>query len=339
MKIKHLHSIPKQALSSIAFFAGFLLFTGCVFDGLETPNGEGTASGQTIQVTIDMPDSTPQTRISFEEKGESVVLEWQEDDSIDLLVVTEKGIQIQQTVIVSPDPKNPKKATFELKLPHESEGEVFDLYGVYGGNGFVFLDNECFASLPSLSQSSGSLLGIQNRKSIVLTFACEKIPRDNPSISVKFKHLGSLFKISLKNKSHDVWDVLVDFTYVALYSREHKINIFAHQQDGVENMLYNVRTGGIKNSTFNPVLPFNIGDDFKESKINPDEDLDLWAWYIPGSEDSHLWPGLSLELEFQKKGIRQNIFKPKREKPTDPGKVFYFRAIFDVGKPEIVWEI
>ena len=58
MKIKHLHSIPKQALSSIAFFAGFLLFTGCVFDGLETPNGEGTASGQTIQVTIDMPDST-----------------------------------------------------------------------------------------------------------------------------------------------------------------------------------------------------------------------------------------------------------------------------------------
>ena len=37
-----------------------------------------------------------------------------------------------------------------------------------------------------------------------------------------------------------------DFTYVALYSREHKINIFAHQQDSVENMLYNVRTGGIK---------------------------------------------------------------------------------------------
>lgn len=329
----------KYSISILVAFVVILLFTGCVFDSKETIDDESTTSGQTIQVTIDMPDSTPQTRISLEEKGESVVLEWQEDDSIDLLVVTEKGTQIQQTVIVSPDPKNPKKATFELKLPHESEGEVFDLYGVYGGNGFVFLDNECFASLPSLSQSSGSLLGIQNRKSIVLTFACEKIPRDNPSISVKFKHLGSLFKISLKNKSHDVWDVLVDFTYVALYSREHKINIFAHQQDGVENMLYHIRTGGIKNSTFKTALPFNISEDFKKSQIDPDKDLDLWAWYIPSSETEHCWPELAIELEFKKNGIRQGEFKPERSKPTDPGKVFYFRAIFDVGKPEIVWEI
>ncbi|HKM30725.1 MAG: hypothetical protein GX281_01795 [Bacteroidales bacterium] len=136
---KYLHNITKHIFSFIAFLTLLLLFTGCVFDSIHTVNGGDAASGKTIQVTVGMPEDTPQTRISHEQDGLTVRIAWQEGDKIDLLVVHGGEKTAYRGVPVTVDGTNNKKATFPLTLPGGTY-ETFDLYGVYGGGGLDATD-------------------------------------------------------------------------------------------------------------------------------------------------------------------------------------------------------
>ncbi|MFA7451201.1 MAG: hypothetical protein WCY79_06545, partial [Bacteroidales bacterium] len=222
---------------AVTYIAATLLLVGCVFDDNEILSDNFSTTPVTIEVAVNMPANSPQTRISLEQDWLDINLAWKDGDQLDLLVVYGTQ-QERQRVPVIVDSQNNKKATFSLTLP-KGDYETFDLYGVYGGGGLSeTIGNEHLFTLPTASESvSGTLEGIQNSKTLVLTFEEKGIPKASPSISTAFKHLGSLFKISLKNISKANIENIIKAELVATE------DIPAHRNLG--SATYNVLTGEI----------------------------------------------------------------------------------------------
>lgn len=151
-----------------------------------------------VSITASMPEKEPSTRVELEQGiNNSIILTWEVGDEMQLVFVqgeTKKKIP----VIVSNISNNGKSAQFNINIPIEIEEGIFDIYGVYGGEGLSD-DNPIQVKLPLNAGTASSLSSVQERKDLMLYFASKDIQTTNPHISVSFQHLGSLFSITLEN--------------------------------------------------------------------------------------------------------------------------------------------
>ena len=305
--------------------AVLLLFISCEIDNPDVLNDQGTGFAGTMRVTICMPGDTPQTRISLDPANDgsgTISLAWQEGDQIDLLVVYNVGgqeKQKKQTVAVEVDKTNPKTATFPLTLPDE-DYEEFNLYCVYGGGGLNNENHPDLVKLPTLEQStSSSLKEIEKNKAIVLVFEKKGINKNELNLLAKFKHIGSLFNIQVKNISET--ETLDKVTKAHLIASS---DIPAYSNSGAGT--YNVTTKSYsdlktRSLTFLPVSSSNI-----VSKGI----LEFWAWIPmePGEEDEGVdWPELGLQIESNGSPITATTTKGTRKATV--GKTYYLFATCD----------
>lgn len=317
MKTKHLFSTVKQLFSRVISFAILFLLTGCIFDSLKTPE-DTTGNGDTIvvEITVRMPEDTPQTRISFEQDGLNVDLAWEEGDNIDLLVVhgTDKTAHLQVPVTI--DGGNNKKATFSLTLPLGTY-ETFDLYGVYGGGGLDAADPHLI-KLPTYEESTSSCLKeLGKNKGMVLVFSETGINKNSPNLSLDFEHIGSLFNIQVKNTGGSTLDKVTEARLIASSA------ISAYSNSGAET--YDVITGDFSGTktdvlTFRPV---------SSSNVVSEGILEFWAW-VPielGGSTEVLWPELGLEIVSNGASIPATT--TKGTKNATVGKAYYLYATYD----------
>lgn len=147
----------KALLRITAFFAAVFLLTNCIHDSLEI--SKENFPGRIMEVTANISDDTPQTRVSLKQDGLNINLTWNKNDKVYLLIVYEdEGVEKKETktVTIQIDPENNKKATFSLVLP-DGDYTTFDLYGVYGGYGFD-LTNPEHVNLPNIAITTSSSL-------------------------------------------------------------------------------------------------------------------------------------------------------------------------------------
>ena len=186
----------KKILPLVAI-ATMLFFVACNNeDNLPEAKPE---TGNTITFAASMPDVPPSTRVNLEEDSvNSINLTWDYSDTLKVSVVQGNDIAIgiatiNQNSIIN----NGKNAIFSIPNMAFPEGE-FDFYGVYGGGGLSPSD-PTKALLPANPSVSGSLQEVQDNKDVMLYFSHEGVSSADLNNGVTFKHLGSLFKITLKN--------------------------------------------------------------------------------------------------------------------------------------------
>lgn len=311
----------KALLRTAILFATAFLLTSCIFDSLMKPEDNSSTTQEEIIVTILMPDSAPQTRISLESDGLDINLAWQDGDQLDLLVAYDEK-QEKQTVTVTVDQHNNKKASFPLTLPTDIN-ETFDLYGVYGGGGLSDTPNEHLLKLPTPDESVSGTLdgGIQVNKTLVLMFKEKNINKATPAITANFEHLGSLFRIFLKNTGTTAINNITEAQLIA-YS-----DISAHRSSLTAT--YDITADAnpfVGTTTAGTTLSFNRSS----ADLPANGTLEFWGWYIPTGD---LWPALALRI-MADGGTDGGYFRSlnaKPQRPTAPevGKVYHFYAEFN----------
>src|SRR5690554_1774058 len=185
-----------------------IFLVGCspeeVINDTEIP--EEQSEGRTFSLTANIPTkdnsnsvTAISTKLSLTEDESKVSLAWENGDEIQLVFV-QNEIKTSQPTTVNEISNNGKTAKFQFLLPENIDpSETFDLYGVFGGEG---LDSDpTIANLPTNPGEATSLISVEDRKDVMLYFKTSGLSTNNLSINVNFKHLGSLFKISLKNSS------------------------------------------------------------------------------------------------------------------------------------------
>jgi len=78
--------------------------------------------------------------------------------------------------------------------------KTFNLYGVYGGGRLDDI-NLSLAKLPMITGSATSLDDLANKELFMMVFSQTGLSTTSPQASVTFRHLGSLFCLTLKNAS------------------------------------------------------------------------------------------------------------------------------------------
>ena len=306
------------------------LIAGCA-DNKEIVEEQQTGKERTITLTASMPDEGSETapatgaepRIALTPDGKNIKLTWQEGDQLQLCFV-QGGTTVKQMVTVSDISVDGKRATFDITIPAEITTGTFDLYGVYGGGGLSDTD-PTIAILPTGLSLAGDLTGVQDQKHVMLKFSQTGIDVNNPSISVTFSHLGSLFSVRLKNTSASSWDGI---SKASSWDGISKIKIIADTGQwlyGDENggVQYNLVSGTfVSGPVSNNYMAFNLS-----SPINlpAGEEKQFWGWYPPVSDV----PSLRLEVLNSSDAILAQSSNSRPSRDASSGKSYYFYAVWD----------
>ena len=157
----------------------------------------------------------------------------------------------------------------------------------------------------------------------MLYFASKNIQTTNPSVSVLFKHLGSLFSITVTNIGSNEIEDLVEARLVQ------------NNNDAI-TWAYNTDVGGEEFDLVNEEFIVNYTGDYYINFFTDDyylysgSSVTFWAWYPP--LPNVVWPELVLEL-YDSYGdllAESTNSKPARTDPTMPGKAYYFHAELDI---------
>lgn len=301
------------------------LIIGCNNDVLVeevgiTDNTE-TAS-KTIKISTTMPgESNSRIAMELAENELDVNLTWKDGDEINLIFV-EGGIAVgKQTVKIEEDNISPdrKRASFDITV-NGVTGDEFDIYGVHGGGGFAS-EESYELLLPTAAESMGTSLDeLSSNNAIMIRFEAKDVSLNSPNISVEFEHIGSLFRLELKNKL-TVQISEYDFN-VSLVSES---AIGAHQNNG--NATYNPMSKTVINSITNQTsLPF--ASNLKVGEIPVNTSVDFWAWYIPDADA--IWDKIGLEIANLNESLTYESTSKKsaRTAPIPTGKAFHFYAAF-----------
>jgi uncharacterized protein (TIGR02145 family) len=257
------------------------------------------------------------TRIAFTQQGISVALTWEEGDQLDLLFV-QGDTRVKQTVPVINISADGKKAGFAFTVPEGIEG-TFDLYGVYGGGG---LDdtNPSLAELPTITGSAPSLKSLAEGKNFMMVFSQKELTTASPQASVTFRHLGSLFCLTLKNLSGTA---LTNLGRAELVSS-------ASDSGWAYNVGTTLRYYNLVDGTFqDPETAGSFITLYGDGNVATNDTLNFWGWYPPLPEGN--WPELTLELYDKNNtllGTSSNV-KPARTSPTASGKNYHFYAAWN----------
>ncbi len=299
-----------------------ILLTGCIHYGITDP----PASGTTITITAGLPgesasspgngEDMPDTRVGLTQDGLNVKLTWEKGDKIYL--VYRQGTENKGKETISLGEGNiindGKKASFSIPVPVEITEETFDLYGVYGATGFNGATYDL--NLPA-TPWSGTLTEVQNKDLILLSFAKTGLSSTNPSFSVSFAHVGSLFHIQLKNTSSSALNGITKAELVAGSA------IQANQNSG--SATYNPVTGAFSGTTATGTsLPFDLS---ASRDLAVGGTLDFWGWYPPVADQN--WPALSLRVTATGGPYTSIDTKVARTSATAAGKAYHFYADYD----------
>ncbi len=252
--------------------ASIVLFGACSNEDVLPETN--TESGRTLSLTASMPDDNPSTRVILNpQTDKSIEVRWAQNDEIQLAFV-QGANKIKETVTVTSISNNGKTAHFDIPIPSEVVGQ-FKLYGVYGGGGIVIEDPNPVAIMPTVVGN-----GLSNN--LMLHFEYDMNTEDSDA-SVVFKHLGSLFNISLINVEDipaEIISQIVDLRLVEVGGDSK----WAYNSVGSQK--YDLETGIFLNqgSAGNYIS-------LKSAGGNPST---LWAWYplLPGK----VWPELEIQL-------------------------------------------
>ncbi len=292
------------------------LVLSCTQENLPEPQPAGKTL--TISATLAAETDDPNTRISLEQEHLKIKPRWEEGDHIGLCVVA-NGQAYTQTVNVVIDQKNNKKASFTFTLP-TGDYPTFDLYGLYGGDGFQ--ENSTLVKLPD-NPVADTEAGI--RKAMVLTFAKKNINVSSPDFSVNFSHLGSVFKILVSNTD------AVNFTTISGISRAVLASNSAdplglHVNTDKSSGRYNVATGDFTETTSIAELSFVLPGVIN---LKPGDSQEFWGWFIP--KEGPNWPDLELKLLDASDNVLLTTTGIKEAKPSPPvsGKAYHFFAEYN----------
>ena len=299
-----------------------LLFGKCSNDTILDEKSSTTE--RSISLIASMPNDEPTTRVSLTQDGKNIILKWQVGDAIELLF-KQGTTEIAQTAVVSSISNEGKSAQFDIVMPSGITTGTFDLYGVYGGGG-LDASTPSLAILPYPSSSSSlntpsDFNSVESRKDVMLYFASKNIQTANPQVSTIFKHLGSLFSVTLTNVGNTDYNDLQggalagvggsgDWAYNSLY----ETNNF-----DLVNEVFLITQAGANYLLFEP----------ERRTIESGSSITFWGWYPP--LPNVVWPELTFEI-FDSTGIveyRTVKTKPARTQPTQPGKSYYFYVAFD----------
>jgi uncharacterized protein (TIGR02145 family) len=308
------------------FLPALLLLANCADDVVTSETGSinEDSKEKTITLNVTMPgeplpgeaipgaEAKGTTRIALKDTETKVELAWEDNDQLYLVFAEEGEPKGKATVTVRDISEDGKTASFDIHIPAGVTAETFELYGVYGGTGFVGEESHEVA-MPA-TPWSGSLKELQEKELVMLTFQNSGINRENPgNISIAFEHLGSLFNIAVENTGGTT---ISDVTGVELTA---STDIFARQNSG--SATYNVVNNTFSGTTTGTSLAFDLA---VAADLVPGGVIDFWAWFPPST--GH-WPSLDLKVKYGSSGeLVTGDAQPARTADTEAGRVFVFYA-------------
>ncbi len=312
----------KTSILSTLVMASLLLFVaGCEKESLlghqpEKNPGTPAVGNRTLTLSAEMPSDGPTTRIALTQVGKRIDMAWEMGDVLELCFV--QGIRkVKSMASVSSISPDGKKASFTIGIPVGIEEGTFDLYGVYGGMG-LSNDDPTIAVLPGIG-GAGSLSDLSNREDAMLIFSSLGIQTSAPQASVTFRHLGSLFCITLKNENSVAMNDLGSLRLVSASGGNWAYNnTGGGSYDLVNDAFQGTGSAGDYLSFIAPVNNLPSG-----------ETLSIWGWFPP--LPTAVWPELSLEIRDGWNAVRvtSDNSKPARSSALSAGKSYYFYARWD----------
>ena len=273
-----------------------VLLGACEREALLPDNETNPTAGRTLSLTASIPgEDNPTTKVAIEQQADkSIALTWEAGDVLQLVFV-QGETKIKGTAAVTNITNQNKSGKFDIVVPGGIDQSLnFNLYGVYGPENSLSETNYTDVILPTNPSQATSLNGstettsIQKRKDVMLYFESKDINiTTNPQVSVIFKHLGSLFSITLKNTGTTALTGLQEALLVGVTG-------------GNVNWAYNATAG----QAFDLVDKLFKGSEtagnvisFKAStnSLPAGGETTFWAWYPPLSEV--YWPALQLQLK------------------------------------------
>jgi len=295
----------KNFLSGIAMITVMALFAGCKDKKIPELDGNKPGEGNTISLTAILPGGVVQTDIA---------LAWKEGDKIQLSFI-QLNTKVKKEATVTKISENGKKATFDIAVPTDISTGEFDLYGVYGGKGIDDTD----PTLARLSQNPGNATSRES-VNMMLYFDKKGLNTNNlKNVDVAFKHLGSVFSITVKYKGDNPINNLKE---VRLSST---VDGWAYNTGNGEGR-FNLVNGTFANSDqAGNFISFKAG----KSTLAKNESITFWGWYPP--LPNKMWPALNLQLLADAGNTLVSTTVPKEVQmvPSATGKSFYFYADWD----------
>ena len=295
-----------------------LLFAACSSDViLPDVNVDGNAS-DLLTITASIPGDGPTSRVGLNRQdNDFIVLAWQEGDKIEFAFLQD-DITATSSVILSADNilADGQTANFSIPLPMGiDKGQEYTLYGVYGGDGLE--ENTTHVKLPTNPKGvNSSLIEVEGNKDVILYFKSEV---KSGSIAIQFKHLGSLFSITLKNTGVAALENLAE---VRLVGQDAANTNWAYNFEG--GNIYDLESGFQESTSGANYISFRVA----ETTLVSGETTTLWGWYPPVAELK--WPELKLELRDETSAIATSAnSKDSRTEAFAAGKAFYFFAVLN----------
>ena len=324
----------KKYLPFIAI-AIMTFFVACSNEDLITEeNTEPQVEGRTISLTASMPDEEPVTRVALGQEGKDINLTWvvynqatQSGDRIDLVFV--QGTTMQRVIANVDSTSNyGKTAHFNIPIPSGATGT---LYGVHGGRGTD--PNEAtrnHALLPTNPGSTSTLASLQadpaDRK--MMLYFKHEVEATDTTVSVSFKHLGSLFAISFNNT--EAPSPSSGITGARLVGVNASGGVLTNGNwafnNGAGGQVFNLLTEQFQDiTTAGNYISFSTAG----TTWNVGQTTTLWAWYPPIPNQT--WPALRLVMTDVNgdEVISTDNFKPAKTSAPEAGKVYHFYARWD----------
>ena len=319
----------KNKILYFSLIATILLFNSCSNE--DSLSGIEIESGRKISITASMPEGEPTTRVDLNQNSKNIELIWKVNDEIEVLFVQGPN-RLKQKVIVTSTSPDKKTAYFDIIIPAALKTGTYDFYGVYGGNGLLETD-PTIAIMPRGPYNANSLnigsSSIQSRKDVVLFFSYKNIPATSPQKSVDFKHLGSLFNISINDFNPTIASFLAsqDINQIRLVGVNNNDknwafnSIFCGQYFDMVNNKFLYQENSSNYIYFNPITPGLSGGI-----------LNLWGWYPMVGK---VWPELKLVMTNSKEEAVIISTNSKLAKTTAPvaGKTYHFYIAHDNTPP------
>jgi hypothetical protein len=259
-----------------------------------------------------------ESRLALAEEANKVSVSWEVNDEIDLLIV-QGDVKKSQKVKVTEVTNEGKTAKFSFSVPEEIDSsKAFDLYGVHGGIG---LDKDTeFANLAKNLSASTSLKDIQDNKNIILYFQQKGVSLNN--LSVNFKHIGSLFRIKIKNNSSEALEGIksIGLRGVNNVNKNWVVN------NAGGDAKFDLINGKITSSTSSSGN--NVTFTASNPVIGAGEIATFWAWY-PCNVTETGWPEFIMDIIDTNGNYSHTTKYSKAPTNPKPGKAFSLYGLWD----------
>ena len=322
----------RNKLMYLSIFAITLSFGACNKDFIFNEKEIVPETPRTLLLTASLPGEDPSTRVDLVQDGKNILLTWVVGDSIQL-VFKQGGTELKDTVAVESISNEGKRAHFTVVIPSIIAAGSFDLYGVYGGGGLSgsnpthailseFAEGATSLNIPWYNSPTNSFSSVQDRKDVMLYFSSKNVQTASPQVSVNFKHLGSLFSVTVMNTAATDLNGLDGCALVEV--------------GGDGKWAYNTSSGGKNFDLVNEVfLETESGRDYiifsgEYNSIASGSSITFWGWYPPLPNVN--WPELKLDIIPQGGGV--SLYEtvnthPARTQPLSAGNAYHFYAVFD----------